>query len=359
MPSARKFSTILGMVLLAFAACTVRAQNLPPGNTITIDGVDVDVGGADAIQAREAGIREARRKAARLLVERMVPPEDRARVPAIDDARLDTMVRGIEFTRERAATNRYVATLSVVFGTAAVKTWLSEAGIGAVETVSRPALVVPLWKGRYGLEPLDDPNAWREAWATLDNAGSLVPVSVVRGDQLDQDAMSVEQAYVGDVTAFARLNSRYRAPTIVVVTVEGDAKAGPLSISGLSYDTLTGARSNLPMLTVPDAGKLPGAAKEMQAKLNEAWRGVATVQRDVQAAIDVVVPIRALADWVQLRQRLGGIPAIKAISVRQLEADRADLKVEYFGTTEQLQRTLGQAGLQLDKDADKWRLQLR
>ncbi|HSI02749.1 MAG TPA: DUF2066 domain-containing protein, partial [Reyranella sp.] len=329
------------------------------GNTVTIEGIDVDVGGADAIQARQAGIREARRKAARLLVERMVPPEERAKVPVLDEARLDAMVRGIEFTRERTATNRYVATLSVVFSAGPVKAWLNEAGIGLVETVPRPALVVPLWKGRYGLEPLDDPNAWRDAWATLDNVGTSVPVSVVRGDQLDQDAMSVEEAFVGDITALARLNARYRAPTIVVATVEGDPKAGPLSVGGLSYDTQTGARSNLPKLTVADSGKLPGAAKEMQAKLDEAWRGIATVQRDVEAAIDVVVPIRALGDWVQLRQRLGGIPSIKTVSVRQLEADRAELKLDYFGTAEQLQKTLGQAGLQLEKDADKWRLQVR
>jgi hypothetical protein len=225
--------------------------------------------------------------------------------------------------------------------------------------VQRAALVVPLWKGRHGLEPLDDQNGWRDAWSALDNVGTSVPVSVVRGDQLDQDAMSVEEAFVGDVTALARLNERYRAPTIVVATVEGDPKAGPLTIGGLRYDAQTGARSDLPKLTVTDAGKLPAAAKEMQARLDEAWRGMATVRRDLQAAIDVVVPIRALGDWVQVRQRLGNIPSIKAVSVRTLEADRAELHLDYFGTAEQLQKTLGQAGLQLDKDADKWRLQVR
>jgi len=62
---------------------------------------------------------------------------------------------------------------------------------------------------------------------------------------------------------------------------------------------------------------------------------------------------------VQVRQRLGNIPSIKAVSVRTLEADRAELKLDYFGTTEQLQKTLGQVGLQLDKDVDTWRLQVR
>jgi hypothetical protein len=359
MPSARKFSTIIGIVLLAFAACAAHAQLSTAGNTVTIDGIDVDVSGPDAIQARQQAIREARRKAARLVVERMVAPEERAKVPAIDDARLDSMVRGIEFARERTAGTRYIGTLNVVFSTEPLKAWLSEGGIALVETVQRQALVVPLWKGKHGLEPLDDQNGWRDAWRALDNVGMAVPVAVVRGDQLDQDAMSVEEAYVGDVTALARLNERYHAPTIVVVTVEGDPKAGPLSIGGLRYDTQTGARSELPRAQVQDASKLAAAAKDIQGKLDEAWRSVATVRRDMQAAMDVFVPLRALSDWVQVRQRLGNIPSIKAVSVRQLEADRAELKLDYFGTAEQLQKTLGQVGLQLDKEADKWRLQVR
>ena len=62
---------------------------------------------------------------------------------------------------------------------------------------------------------------------------------------------------------------------------------------------------------------------------------------------------------MQVRQRLGGVPAIKSVAVRSLESDRAELHLEYYGTSDELQRTLAQAGLRLEKDADKWRLQPR
>ncbi len=208
--------------------------------------------------------------------------------------------------------------------------------------MSRAALVIPLWKGKAGVEPLDDRNAWREAWRALDTAGSAVPVTVLRGDQLDQNAVTAEELYVGDVSALARLNERYRAPTIVVAIVEGDKDSGPLTVGGLRYDAQTGARSEIP-----------------RTKLDEQWRSVATVRRDSQDTIDVYVPIRALGDWVQVRQRLGGVPALKSVVVRNLESDRAELRLEYFGTTDELQRTLASAGLALDKEADKWRLQVR
>jgi hypothetical protein len=356
MPSARWFSPIL--VLLAVVAGEASAQ-VASGNSYTIGGVDVDVTGADAIQARQQGIREAQRKAVKLLIERMVAPEDRARIPPVDNTRLEGMIRGVEFSSERSSANRYVGTLNVVFSAEPVNAWLREGGISVAETVARPALVIPLWKGKNGVEPLDDNNAWRDAWRGLDTSASAVPVKLVRGDQLDQNALSVEEAYVGDVSALSRLNERYHAPTIIVATLEGDKSSGALTVGGVRYDTQTGARSELSSMTVADANQLADAAKKIHAKLDEDWRNIAVVRRDSQAGLDVVVPIRELSDWVQIRQRLGAIPAVKSVTVRSLESDRADLHLEYFGTEDQLQRTLAQAGLQLAKDADQWRLQAR
>jgi hypothetical protein len=356
MPSARIFSTIL-VVLTAFAPWSSRAQ-ISNGNTFTIGGIEEDVTGADAVQARQTAIREARQKAVKLLVERMVSPEDRAKVPQVSDQRLDSMVRGVEFARERTAGTRYSATIGVVFSAEPVKQWLGEAGISIAETVARAALVIPLWKDKTGLEPLDDRNAWRDAWSGLDTLASSVPLALVHGDQLDQDAMTVEQAYVGDVTALSRLNDRYHAPVVIVAIAEGD-KDGPIKVGGVRYDMQTGARSELLSLTVPESGQLAGAAKQIHAKLDQDWRGLATVRRDQQAGLDVVVPIQTLSDWVKVRQRLGGIPAIKSVAVRQLEADHADLHLDYYGSPEDLQKTLSQVGLQLEKDADKWRLQAR
>jgi hypothetical protein len=355
----RRFPTIFFALLAAAALCGSAAAQVTSGNAFTITGVDVDTAGPDALKARDQAVREAKRRAVGMLVERMVAPEDRKKVPPVDDARLEGMIRGVEFAKERSSANRFAGTLNVVFAADQVKSWLSEAGISVAETVARPALLVPLWKGKNGVEQLDDRNAWRDAWTKLDTAASAVPLTVVRGDQLDQNAMSVEEAYVGDVAALTRLNERYRLPTIIVAIVEGDKDSGALSVGGYRYDTQTGARSDLGKVTVTAAAQLADAAGKIQAKLDTDWRGMAVVRRDSQDAMDVVVPIQALSDWVQVRQRLGSIPAIKGFVVRTLESDHADLRVDYYGTSDQLQQTLAQAGLTLSKDGDSWRLQVR
>jgi hypothetical protein len=356
MPTGRWFSTIIVLLAAALAGGPAPAQ-VVAGNSYTVGGIDVDVSAGDALQARDQAIREAQRRAVRQLAEQMVPAEDRARVPPVDDARLAGMVRGVEFANERTTATRYIATLTVVFVADPVKAWLAEAGVRSAETVARATLVIPLWKGNVGLEPLDDRNAWRGAWQGLNTAGSAVPVTVLRGDQLDQDALSVEEAFVGDISALSRLNERYRAPSIVVAIVEGD-KTGKVVVSGIRYDTQTGLRAVIDRSEI-EADQLGEAAKRMHAQIEQEWRSVAMVRRDSENMLDVVVRIRALADWVQVRQRLAGVPAIKTMSVRTLEAERADVRLEYFGSTEQLQQTLMQAGLMLARDAGEWRLQAR
>jgi hypothetical protein len=350
---ARWFSTIIVMLMTAVAGGT---PALAQDNAYTVENVDVDVAAPDPIRARHLGIAEARRKAAQILLERSLSPEERARVRLPDDARLEAMVRGVEFVRERTAPNRYIATLNVVFAPDAAKAWLEGGGARVAETVQRSALVIPLWKDRTGVQALNDASRWREAWQSLNTTGSAVPVTVIRADALDQASISPEEAYVGNLTALSKVNERYHAPTIVVAVVDGD-KPGPLTVSGLRYDTQTGARSEIPPVTVASADQLGQVARQIHASLDEQWRGLAVVKRDSEDTLDVVVPLRGLGDWVQVRQRLGAVPAVKNVVVRNLEADHAELRLDYFGTADELKQTLAQAGLQLDRDASGWRLQ--
>ena len=127
MPPVRWFSTIVAALMAAVFLCG--GANAQGSNTYTVTGVDVDVSAPDAVQARQQGIAEARRKAAKMLIDRVVAPEDRAKVAVPNDASLEGMVRGIEFVRERSAPGRYIATLNVVFQPDPVKAWLGGAGV--------------------------------------------------------------------------------------------------------------------------------------------------------------------------------------------------------------------------------------
>jgi hypothetical protein len=51
----------------------------------------------------------------------------------------------------------------------------------------------------------------------------------------------------------------------------------------------TGAKSELPVSTVQDAGQLAAAARNIHAKLDEEWRSLAVVRRDTQEYQDLLL----------------------------------------------------------------------
>ena len=66
MPPIRWFST-MALALLVAVAAGVEAYAQGGTPNFTVNDVNVDVSAADAVQAREQGIQEARRKAATML----------------------------------------------------------------------------------------------------------------------------------------------------------------------------------------------------------------------------------------------------------------------------------------------------
>ncbi len=63
-------------------------------------------------------------------------------------------------------------------------------------------------------------------------------MTVLRGDQLDQNAVTAEELYVGDCFgASPAFNERYRAPTIVVADRRGQQGwRTSIAVGGLRYD---------------------------------------------------------------------------------------------------------------------------
>jgi hypothetical protein len=331
----------------------------PEDPTYVVGGVVVEKTGPDPVQARNAAVADGQRRALRQLVQRIAPQADSARLPPIDDQRLQQLVRGVEFGSERVSPDRYGATLTVAFVPDRVRAWLGEAGITIGETATMTMVVVPLWRTpQGGVSPLEERHAWREAWERTapQSAAPGLRFVVARGDENDRRLVTPEQIFVGDVGALAKIAERYRANVAVVAVLVGDPNAGTLTAEGMRYDRTTGARN--PMLKIDGLGPggLEDAARRQMAALEEEWKAVSSVKKDTQDALDAMVPIRDLQDWVRVRQRLQGLPGVKRLIVRALETDRASIRIEHYGTADDLQRALAAVGFSLQRDGSRWTL---
>ena len=140
---------------------------------IEVKGINVDVAGKSAEEARANGWREAQRKA-----------WEQLKGPKLSDSQLDGLVSAIVIERERLGPRRYIATLGVVFDRQRASGYL---GGGQQAVRSAPLLLIPVQESAGAYITFEQRNPWQRAWAEFNPGTSridYVRLSGAGGDSL-------------------------------------------------------------------------------------------------------------------------------------------------------------------------------
>ncbi len=200
---------------------------LGSGGGLIVGGIQVDVGGKSAADARLNGWREAQRKAWPALWARMsgLGPDT---APSLPDSALDSMVSAIEVEREQISSDRYVARLAVAFDRVRASSYL---GRYANLISSPPFLVLPVLQdagARYAHEPQ---SPWLQAWSRL-RAGET-PIDYVRIQPAPGDVILLNswQANRRHLFLWRALIDRYQVADVLIpeLILERTYVGGPLS----------------------------------------------------------------------------------------------------------------------------------
>lgn len=182
------------------------------GGGLVIGGVDVDVGGKTAIDARLNGWREAQRLAWPALWSRMSGLAA-STAPRLPDSSLDSIVSAIEVEREQIGPDRYVARLAVVFDRVRASSYL---GNYASLSASPPFLMIPVLQDAGTRMAHEAGSPWLAAWARL-RAGET-PIDYVRiqptpGDVILLNAWQAERRHI---FLWRALIDRYQVADVVI-----------------------------------------------------------------------------------------------------------------------------------------------
>ncbi|MFM5905965.1 MAG: heavy-metal-associated domain-containing protein [Novosphingobium sp.] len=155
--------TAAALVLAALVAGSVRLiaqvegdRGINPvavSHDIEISGIEVNVTGKTAEEARQAGWNEARRKA-----------WAKAGGPSIPDGQIESYVSAIVVEREQIGPRRYIATLGVIFDRARAGQFLSSREGGAASH-SAPMLTIPVLYSGGVAQVYEVRGPWQAAWA--------------------------------------------------------------------------------------------------------------------------------------------------------------------------------------------------
>lgn len=170
----RPVAIAVALVLAASAGLVAAQQDDPDQGTTAADGsgsyevggIDVDVSGKTAEQARYAGWRMAQRKGWQQLSRRFGGGG-----ALVSDGTLDGMVSGIVVENEQIGPTRYIARLGVLFSRARAGTIL---GVAAEVTRSAPMLTIPIEETGGAAVAFEQKTDWQAAWSRYRTGNSTI-----------------------------------------------------------------------------------------------------------------------------------------------------------------------------------------
>ena len=140
---------------------------LASSTDVEVRGIEVNVTGKNAIEAREAGWKEAQRKA-----------WEQVGGPKMSDEQIDAMVSAVVIEREQIGPHRYIARLGVLFDRAKAGGMISSAQEGVPVSRSAPMLLLPILDSGGVSQVFEVRGSWQRAWANFQTAAS--PIDYVR-----------------------------------------------------------------------------------------------------------------------------------------------------------------------------------
>ena len=350
------------LIAVVLGVCAALAPAMGADESVyTVRDVAVDATAADAAAARESALASGEREAFARLMRRLVPRAEIARLRRLSTAELKNLIRTFEVQDEKTSPVRYLAKLTVRFDIDGVRNLLRRAETSFAETVSKPLLVLPVFRDGGAVSLWDNPNPWRAAWSRLAASDGLVPIVLPAGDLIDIRDISAEQAAAGNDQRIQTIARRYGSTGALVAVADLRSDIGGrliLQISVSRYGAAVADRTTV--LSVPGQpgeaadALLTRTAADLAAQIEDQWQNDNVLRFSSEQRVVVSVAIGTLADWVDIRNRLAGIVPVKQSQLVYLSKTEAQVEILCLGDESQLRLAMAQRDLDLARDGTAW-----
>ena len=331
-----------------------------------ISDVAVDVTAETAAAASFQAIAAGQRRALDRLLRRITLSADYERHPDLTDDVIATLVQDLVIQEEKRSSTRYIATLTFRFKQGEVRRLLRRQGIPFTETRSKPVLVLPVYEAAGAQFLWDEPNPWRAAWNRHPGEpDSLLPLVLPDGDLVDVGAIGPAQALAGDTARLGEIGARYGvedtlvAHAVLAVDFANDAPRLDITLKRFGrsgerviVDGLAGSQAQ-----GTDALLAAGVARVIE-RMRERWKRDTVLRFGDEARLSVSVPLRDLAEWLEIRERLRAVAVVSQVELGELSRRRAQIVLHFLGAPAQLTLSLAQSDLDLSQEDGFWTLRL-
>jgi len=347
------------MIILVLYPLTGAAQT---SAVFSVANVEVDDTAESAAAARDIALQKGQSLAFQRLVERIVPIADQAKMPEVQIAQLLQLISGIEVGAEKTSSVRYLAQMTVRFNVSEVRNFLRNAGIRFAETLSKPLIVLPVYRSQATTQLWDTGNLWLKAWRELPPSDGLINLIVPKGETADIADIGPEQAVAGNQDQIQSIASRYGAEgtllTIAEVTQAQGEKIVEVSTSSLGPGGAD--RTSVQSFASNEATSLQdilaSAAINLRKEIEETWKLDNLLHFDDHREMLAEAELRGLPDLIALQKKLEAVSLVQKTELVRLSLKSALIRLRYLGDPMQLRLALAQRDMALTRGSVYWKL---
>jgi hypothetical protein len=352
------------LFLLCLAFCyPAEAQRY--ADIFSIEGIEVDVKGPTAEDARIGAFRVAAKKGWGKLWDKLVDPSYKGKAPAISDADVYRVVSSIDVSNERMSATRYIARISIAFDPGAVRAALSRSGAGFTQSRNRAMLLLPVLIDGGAATVYEPGNPWAVTWAKFPLIRSSIEYIRAEGTLADTMMLNSFVARHRSPEVISSLLARYRADGVVVAkaTLTRTFSGGPVSGVFAAYTGNSSTPVDQFTLRRGNDAQLTEMLEEAIKRLDVAFSANAKTQREVVSgpvklgrvvAVGGIVAMISTPDAAALdswTSRLRSVRTVGGVTVAELSlGGTSKLRIAANEGRDWLLYELDQRGLRMEGD---------
>lgn len=355
-------TTRLSLTVCVVAGLCALAAGPAVADLYSINSIKVDETADNAVEAKKKAISEGQTRAFGTLLHRLTRATDRVRLPELTASQISRLMDGMSVENESTSGTRYVAELSIRFRPSNLRDFLLQYKVPYADEQAPGVLLVTVWKENGKNILWDNPNPWRDAWASLNVENSITPLFLPLGDLTDIGALSANDVLSGKEDKIQKMKDRYAVENVLVAIAEsaggnnvravlrGEVESGPIEFDETFSDE-TG--EGIP-------GATAAAARNYLSRIEDGWKEThLNLGRPAGNSMQVAVPFGSLGEWNTIRQRINTTAGVESVQVKRLSAKGAIVDIIFAGDLGILSGELERSGFELSDIGDTWVLQVR
>ncbi|MAS87396.1 MAG: hypothetical protein CMH30_05410 [Micavibrio sp.] len=310
-----------------------------------IEDLSVEVDAANAVEAKEKAFIQARAEAFKALSERLLTDSELEKGPEMSDAQISALIKNFKIKDERMSSKGYKANFTFYFKEPETRRLFKQGGYQYSDIKSGSVLILPFYEVAGNATIWGEQNPWFSAWKTVDTYKGQVPVIVPLGDTQDFGEVNERDPLSYDLDKLQIMKDRYKARKVFISILNDRQEI-------LLYDASGYQPILVKTFTVSDVSPeiLQGFVKTVHSFMQRDWKEQTAIsENSPQGTLQVMVYFNGLGEWISLRSALDRVTAVDSYDMINLNADHAEIKLNFAGSFQRLSLALEQEGLVIEQ----------